>query len=66
VQLRPGDFDADIGALRVRGKGRRERCVFVVDKRLLHMMAKLAARLGAVGLLAPDAVYWSTQSTKAE
>jgi site-specific recombinase XerD len=66
VQLRPTDFDADIGALRVRGKGRRERCVFVVDKRLLHIMTKLAARSGAVGLLAPDAGDWSAQSVRRE
>lgn len=66
VQLRPCDFDADIGALRVRGKGRRERCVFVVDKRLRHIMTKLAARPMAVGLLAPDATDWSTQSVRRE
>ncbi len=66
VQLRPSDFDADIGALLVRGKGRRERCVFVVDKRLRHIMTRLAARPRAVGLLAPDAADWSTQSVRRE
>jgi site-specific recombinase XerC len=39
VQLRAADFDAESGALRVRGKGRRERCVFVVDRRLRVLMA---------------------------
>jgi integrase/recombinase XerD len=66
VQLRPVDFDADIGALRVHGKGRRERCVFVVDGRLRQVMAKLAKRARAVRLLAPDATDWSTQSVRRE
>lgn len=66
VQLRPSDFDADVGALRVHGKGRRERCVFVVDKRLRHTMTRLAARPKAVRFLAPDAKEWSTQSVRRE
>jgi site-specific recombinase XerD len=64
VQLRPEDFSADCGALRVRGKGRRERCVFVVDNRLRAIMARLAARPGAQRLLAPDAMSWSTQGAR--
>ncbi len=66
VQLRPSDFDADIGALRVHGKGRRERCVFVVDKRLRQIMTRLAARPKAPRLLGPNAVDWSTQSVRRE
>jgi site-specific recombinase XerD len=66
VQLRPSDFDADIGALRVHGKGRRERCVFVVDKQLRHVMARLARRPSPVNLFAPDATNWSTQSVRRE
>lgn len=66
VQLRPGDFDADVGALRVHGKGRRERCVFVVDSWLRQIMAKLSKRPKAVRLLAPDATDWSTQSVRRE
>jgi site-specific recombinase XerD len=66
VQLRPGDFDAESGALRVHGKGRRERCVFVVDKRLREIMGRLARRGGTGALLAPDAASWSTQSVRRE
>jgi site-specific recombinase XerD len=64
VQLRPGDFDADSGGLHVRGKGRRERRVFVVDERLNLVLAMLAARDGAASLLSPDGQAWSTQSAR--
>jgi integrase/recombinase XerD len=66
VQLRPGDFDAESGALRVHGKGRRERCVFVVDDRLREIMGRLARRGGAGALLAPGDARWSTQSVRRE
>jgi integrase/recombinase XerD len=64
VQLRPGDFDPEAGALRVRGKGRRERCVFVVDSRLRSVMALLARRTGAGRLFGPGGAGWSTQSVR--
>ena len=64
VQIRAGDFDAESGALRVRGKGRRERCVFVVDRRLRALMARLAARSGAQGLFARAGEVLSTQSAR--
>ncbi|HEV2817793.1 MAG TPA: tyrosine-type recombinase/integrase [Allosphingosinicella sp.] len=64
VELRAEDFDADSGALRVRGKGRRERCVFVVDRRLRALMARLAARPEARGLFAPAGERLSTQSAR--
>jgi integrase/recombinase XerD len=64
VQLRAGDFDAESGALRVRGKGRRERCVFVVDRRLRMLMAQLAVRPGTRGLFAPAGEISSTQSAR--
>jgi site-specific recombinase XerD len=66
VQLRPEDLDTESGALRVRGKGRRERCVFVVDARLRIVMARLAKRSNVKALLAPDAANWSTQSVRRE
>lgn len=66
VQLRPIDFDAESGALRVRGKGRRERCVFVVDKGLRSIMALLAARPQAEVFLAPSGAAWSAQSVRRE
>jgi integrase/recombinase XerD len=64
VHLRPEDFDPDAGALRVRGKGRRERCVFVVDGRLRSVMALLARRSGPDRLFAPGEGNWSTQSIR--
>jgi integrase/recombinase XerD len=66
VSLRSSDFDPETGALRVRGKGRRERCVFVVDARLQEIMAQLAARPGMTSLLAPSPKAWSTQSVRRE
>lgn len=66
VQLRPGDFDAESGALRVHGKGRRERCVFVVDKDLQQIMGRLAKRAGTGALLAPGGGDWSTQAVRRE
>lgn len=64
VQLRSEDFDAESGALRVRGKGRRERCVFVVDRRLRALMGRLAGRPDALALFAPGGAAWSTQSAR--
>ncbi|MEA3062965.1 MAG: hypothetical protein QOJ94_2746, partial [Sphingomonadales bacterium] len=62
VALRPGDFSPDNGALRVRGKGRRERCVFVVDSRLRSVSGSLAAR-GGEGLFSPGG-EWTTQAVR--
>jgi site-specific recombinase XerD len=64
VRLRPGDLDADSGGLHVRGKGRRERRVFVVDERLRGAVAALAHRPGASSLFAPDGLDWSTQAVR--
>jgi integrase/recombinase XerD len=64
VQLRPADFDAEGGGLHVRGKGRRERRVFVVDDRLRKLLAKLSVRKHARSLLSPDGEDWSTQSVR--
>lgn len=64
VQLRPTDFDSEGGGLHVRGKGRRERRVFVVDERLGLILGMLAGRKGAVSLLSADGQAWSTQSAR--
>jgi site-specific recombinase XerD len=64
VQLRPTDLDPESGGLHVRGKGRRERRVFVVDKRLRLVLVSLAARKGATSLLSADGQMWSTQSVR--
>ncbi|HKO18829.1 MAG TPA: tyrosine-type recombinase/integrase [Acidobacteriaceae bacterium] len=62
VALRPSDFDADSGGLHVRGKGGRERRVFIVDVRLRHLIARLGRRRDAVSLVGPVRQHWSTQS----
>jgi site-specific recombinase XerD len=64
VQLRPTDFDPEGGGLHVRGKGRRERRVFVVDDRLRRLLARLSVRKQATSLLSPDGQEWSTQSVR--
>jgi integrase/recombinase XerD len=64
VRLRSRDFDPDSGGLHVRGKGRRERRVFVVDDRLRASLAQLAQRAGAEVLFAPDGRNWSTQAVR--
>lgn len=64
VQLRPTDFDATHGGLHVRGKGRRERMVFVVDARLQKLVGQLASRPGALSLFGPEGRAWSTQAVR--
>jgi integrase/recombinase XerD len=64
VQLRPADFDAEGGGLHVRGKGRRERRVFVVDAELRRLLEALGARKGAVCLLSDSGMPWSTQAVR--
>lgn len=64
VDLRASEFDPDSGALRVRGKGRRERCVFVVDAKLRAIMSRLAERSPERPLMAPRTGAWSTQSVR--
>ncbi len=64
VQLRPEDYDPDSGGLHVRGKGRRERRVFVVDPRLCRLLTRFAARRDANCLLSPDGRHWSTQAVR--
>lgn len=65
VQLRCVDFDADSGALRVRGKGSRERCVFVADPRLRAVLAALSERPGGGGwLLSRAESALTTQSVR--
>lgn len=63
VGLRPGDYDPDSGGLHVRGKGRRERRVFVVDERLAALLVKLAARSQGRSLFGRA---WTTQAVRRE
>lgn len=66
VRLRPCDYDGDGGGLHVRGKGRRERRVFVTDPRLAALLARLAARRATPSLCGPAARDWTTQSVRRE
>ncbi|TAJ33648.1 tyrosine-type recombinase/integrase [Bosea sp. (in: a-proteobacteria)] len=63
VQLRPIDFEAIEGGLRVRGKGRRERRVFVVDQRLRTLLAEYIASADRPWLFGESAP-WTTQEVR--
>lgn len=60
VNLRSNDFHSDNGALRVHGKGQRERFVFLVDKDLKNLVAKLADRRSGLPLFGHGEASWST------
>lgn len=66
VQLRANDFDTDSGAIRIHGKGRRERCAFVVDRRLKEIIGRLLGRSGNSHLLAAAGLPRSTQWVRRE
>jgi site-specific recombinase XerD len=66
VRLRPSDYDRDSGGLHVRGKGRRERRVFVVDARLAALLGRLAERRDAPSLCGPAGRDWTTQAVRLE
>jgi integrase/recombinase XerD len=61
VRLRVCDFDPIGGGLHVRGKGRRERRVFIVDARLRGHLAS-SARGGTESALFSPKQPWSTQT----
>ncbi|MET1110447.1 MAG: tyrosine-type recombinase/integrase [Allosphingosinicella sp.] len=66
VRLRPSDYDCDGGGLHVRGKGRRERRVFVIDARLRSLLGRLAERPQARSLCGPTGRDWTTQAARRE
>ncbi|HYD36394.1 MAG TPA: tyrosine-type recombinase/integrase, partial [Allosphingosinicella sp.] len=66
VRLRPADSDRDSGGLNVRGKGSRERRVFVTDRRLAALLERLAARGDSPSLCGPAGRLWTTQSVRRE
>jgi integrase/recombinase XerD len=66
VRLRPSDYDPDSGGLHVRGKGRRERRVFVVDRRLAALLGRLAEREATPSLCGPAGREWTTQAARRE
>lgn len=57
--LRRGDFDAGDGGLHVRGKGNRDRRVFIVDQELRAELAELAQGPGDAALFAPGGRPWN-------
>lgn len=61
VQLRPSDFEPIEGGLRVRGKGRRERRVFIVDTKLRTLVAA-AAETADPDWLFGEGGPWTTQA----
>jgi site-specific recombinase XerD len=64
VKLRSDDFDADTGGILVRGKGRRERHVFLVDAMVKRGVAALAGKRGGLSLFGSIAGEWSTQEIR--
>lgn len=64
VALRPCDFEPESGAVLVRGKGRKERRVFVVDPRLRGLLARFASLSHGKSLLGPCGEPWSTQAVR--
>ena len=62
VQLRACDFDPQGGGLHVRGKGRRERRVPIVDSRLRALLAQLQP--GQECLFHSGGAPWTTQSVR--
>lgn len=66
VRLRPSDYDRDGGGLHVRGKGRRERRVFVVDPRLAALLDRLAQRPRTTCLCGPAGREWTAQAVRRE
>lgn len=66
VRLRPSDYDPDSGGLHVRGKGRRERRVFVIDRRLATLLGRLAHRPPTASLCGPAGRGWTTQAARRE
>lgn len=60
VQLQSEDVLVDNGALHIRGKGQRERLVFLVDPALGELVAKLSARRAGLPLFGHGVEQWST------
>jgi integrase/recombinase XerD len=63
VRLRGSDFDPDSGSLLVRGKGRRERRVFVVDAELRRLLTLRGAAAGSACLWSATG-GWTTQGVR--
>lgn len=64
VQLRPADYDFESGGLLVRGKGRKERRVFIVDGRLRRALRQLTRGCGTACIFDPGDGVWSTEAVR--
>ena len=64
VQLRSQDFDLESGSLHVRGKGQRERRVFLVDAELRMAVGDLATRRSGLPLFGCGDLGWTTQTVR--
>jgi site-specific recombinase XerD len=64
VTLRSEDFDSETGGILVRGKGRRERRVFLVDAALKRAIAVLAAKRRDRTLFGYGDGEWNTQEMR--
>lgn len=64
VKLRAADFDSETGGLLVRGKGRRERRVFLVDTVLKADVEALAAKRAGLPLFSSEDGEWSTPAVR--
>lgn len=60
VKLKSDDFDSVSGALRVHGKGQRERFVFVVDEDLRHLVAMAGCARRGLSLFGVGDQCWTT------
>ncbi|MDB5580857.1 MAG: integrase, partial [Bradyrhizobium sp.] len=60
TSLQSDDFHADTGALRVLGKGQRERFVFLADKDLRKLVARLAGARQGLTLFGHGDRKWTT------
>lgn len=60
TSLQSDDFHSDTGALRVLGKGQRERFVFLADKDLRKLVARLAAIRQGLSLFGHGEGKWTT------
>ncbi len=60
TSLQSDDFHADTGALRVLGKGQRERFVFLADKELRKLVARLAGARKGLTLFGHGEGKWTT------
>ena len=64
VVLCSDDFDTDTGRILVRGKGRRERHVFLVDTAVKRAITKLAGQRRGRTLFGPRKGEWTTQEIR--